>query len=201
VSSTRPRLSAGERRAALVDAALAIFAEGAYGGATTVEIARRAGVSEPILYRHFASKRDLYFACLEESWARLRRAIDEVVAEEDDPREWPLAAAKAVRRLRDRRALPLHIWIQALGKASDDPEIRRYLRKHLREVHAYFTDLLRRAQAAGALPPERNPDAEAWINLSVGLLRSVQDRLGGVLDEDDFAAIAASRKAWLTGAA
>jgi AcrR family transcriptional regulator len=199
VSTTRARMTAGERRAALVDAALAIFAEGAYSGATTAEIARRARVSEPILYRHFACKRDLYFACLEESWARLRAAIDEVVAAEDDPREWPLAGAKVVRRLRDRRALPLQIWIQALGKAGDDPEIRRRLRRHLREVHEYFAELLRRAQDAGGLPADRDPDAEAWINLGVGLLRSVEARLGGVLDESDFNRIAASRQAWLTG--
>ena len=200
MSASKMRLPASERRAALVDAALRTFAEGSYGGATTAEIARKAGVTEPILYRHFGCKRDLYFACLEEAWARVRSAIEEVVAAEEDPREWPLAAAKAVRRVRDHRTLPLHIWIQALGKAGEDPEIRRYLRRHLREVHAFFAGLLRRAQEAGAVPADHDPEAEAWINLAVGLLRSVQDRLGGVLDEEDFAAIAKSRRAWLTGA-
>ena len=199
MSASKMRLPASERRAALVDAALRTFAEGSYGGATTAEIARKAGVTEPILYRHFGCKRDLYFACLEEAWARVRSAIEDVVAAEEDPREWPLAAAKAVRRVRDHRTLPLHIWIQALGKAGEDPEIRRYLRRHLREVHAFFAGLLRRAQEAGAVPADRDPEAEAWINLAVGLLRSVQDRLGGVLDEEDFAAIAKSRRAWLTG--
>ena len=199
MSASKMRLPASERRAALVDAALRTFAEGSYGGATTAEIARKAGVTEPILYRHFGCKRDLYFACLEEAWARVRSAIEDVVAAEEDPREWPLAAAKAVRRVRDHRTLPLHIWIQALGKAGEDPEIRRYLRRHLREVHAFFAGLLRRAQEAGAVPADRDPEAEAWINLAVGLLRSVQDRLGGVLAEEDFAAIAKSRRAWLTG--
>jgi AcrR family transcriptional regulator len=199
VSAQRVRLPAQERRAALVDAGLRAFAEGSYAGATTAEIAREAGVSEPILYRHFACKRDLYFACLDEAWARLRISIEDVVANEEDPREWPLAVAKAVRQLRDRRTLPLHIWIQALGKAGDDPEIRRYLRRHLTEVHAFFADLIRKAQAAGGVPADRDPEAEAWVNLGIGLLRSVQVRLGGALDEDDFQAIAASRHAWLTG--
>src|SRR5262249_59033947 len=74
------RLTAGERRAALIDAGLRVFACGSYSGATTAEIAREAGVTEPILYRHFASKRDLYFACLDETWSRLRAAVEEVVA-------------------------------------------------------------------------------------------------------------------------
>ena len=198
MSAQRVRLPAEERRAALVDAGLHAFAEGSYAGATTAEIAREAGVSEPILYRHFACKRDLYFACLDEAWARLRSSIEEVVANEEDPQEWPLAVAKAVRQLRDRRTLPLHIWIQALGKAGDDPEIRRYLRRHLVEVHAFFADLIRKAQAEGGVPADRDPEAEAWVNLGIGLLRSVQMRLGGALDEDDFEAIAASRRAWLT---
>jgi hypothetical protein len=68
-------------------------------------------------------------------------------------------------------------------------------------VHAFFADLIRKAQAAGGVPADRDPEAEAWVNLGIGLLRSVQMRLGGPLDEDDFQAIAASRRAWLTGTA
>ncbi len=192
-----PRLAASERRAALIDAALRVFAAGSYSGATTADIARAAGVSEPILYRHFASKRDLYFACIEETWAQLREAVEELVAQED-PSEWPLAVGKAVRGLRER-CLPTHIWIQALSEAGEDPEVRRFLRRHFRDVHGFFADLLRRAQAAGGIPAERDPDAEAWIGLGIGLLRSVQDRLGGVVAEEDFAAISESRRAWLGG--
>lgn len=195
----RLRLRAEERRAAVIDAALRVFACGSYSGATTAEIAREAGVTEPILYRHFASKRDLYLACLEEVWSRLRSTVDELVAGEPDPAEWPLAVPKAVQALRARGVLPTHIWIQALSEAGDDPEIRRFLRRHLREVHSFFADLLRRAQAAGLLPADRNPDAEAWMSLGIGLLRSVQDRLGGLLAEEDFAAIAEARRRWLTG--
>jgi hypothetical protein len=96
--------------------------------------------------------------------------------------------------------VPSHIWIQALSVAGDDPEVRRYLRRHLREAHEYIADLLRRAQEAGGVPPERDPSAEAWIGIGIGLLRSVQDRLGGILTEDDFTAIMDSRRRWLTGA-
>ena len=59
------RLPAAERRQAILEAALRVFAEGSYGGATTSEIARAAEVSEPILYRHFTSKAELYRAVLE----------------------------------------------------------------------------------------------------------------------------------------
>jgi AcrR family transcriptional regulator len=194
------RLPAAQRREAIVDAALRVFCLGRYRAATTAQIAREAGVSEPILYRHFGSKRDLYLACLDESWRRLRDKVEAIVAREPDPSEWPMAIPKAVQALHDCKILPTHLWIQALGEAGDDPEVRRYLRRHLRDVHDFLGGLLQRAQAAGGVPADRDADAEAWISLGIGLLKSVQGRLGGVLSREDFARMAAARRRWLTGA-
>jgi AcrR family transcriptional regulator len=194
VEPVRGRLPAAERRAAIVDAALRVFGEGSYDGATTAEIARTAGVSEPILYRHFASKRDLYFACLDEMWSRLRAEVEGLVAAEPDSREWLFAMPRAILKLRDRGIHPNQLWIQALSEAGEDAEIRRYVRKHMRAVHRFVTELYERAQAAGGLPADRDADAEAWIGIGIGLLRSVQDRLGGLLASDDFAAILAARR-------
>ena len=70
------RLPAAERRAAVLEAALEFFSTTSYSSATTAEIARAAGISEPILYRHFASKRDLWLACLDAAWAEVRSAIE-----------------------------------------------------------------------------------------------------------------------------
>jgi AcrR family transcriptional regulator len=197
----RGRLPAAERRAAVLDAALRVFGEGSYGGATTAEIARAAGVSEPILYRHFGSKRDLYCACLDEMWTRLRETVEQIVADEPDPREWLFAVPKAIAVLRAKSVHPNQLWVQALSQAGEDKEIRRYVRKHMREVHDFAADLYRRAQAEGAMPADRDPSAEAWIGLSIGLLRSMQDSLGGLLTPDDFAAILVARRRSLVGAA
>jgi len=86
-----------------------------------------------------------------------------------------------------------------LSEATEDAEIRRHFRRHLREVHDYVADVLRRAQAAGGVLPDRDVEAEAWIGLGLGLLRSVQDRFGGLLRDGDFDAISAARVRWLTG--
>src|SRR5215470_16005702 len=75
------RLAAPERRQAIIDAAVRVFSEGSYARATTAQIAREAGISEPILYRHFPSKRDLYFACLEDAWTGLRDSLLESMEE------------------------------------------------------------------------------------------------------------------------
>jgi AcrR family transcriptional regulator len=56
----RTRLSAEERKAAIVRAALPLFARKGYMETTTKDLARAAGVSEPLLYKHFPSKEALY---------------------------------------------------------------------------------------------------------------------------------------------
>ncbi len=59
------RLTAEERRAAIVEAAVRLFAEKGFRGTTTRELAAAVGVSEPVLYQHFATKGDLYTAIIE----------------------------------------------------------------------------------------------------------------------------------------
>ena len=80
MTQTRLRLTADARRQAVLDTACRIFSGSSYRGATTAEIAREAGISEPILYRHFGSKRDLYLACLDEAWDSFRAEAEEAVA-------------------------------------------------------------------------------------------------------------------------
>ena len=72
----KPRLTADARRLAVLDTACRVFSKSSYRGATTAEIAREAGISEPILYRHFGSKRDLYLACLDEAWRSFREGSE-----------------------------------------------------------------------------------------------------------------------------
>jgi TetR/AcrR family transcriptional regulator len=198
MSATKPRLSAEERRAAVLDTACGIFSKGSYRGTTTAEIARQAGVTEPILYRHFASKRDLYLACLDAAWDACREMWEAAVAAESDPALWVAAMGRAYLEARDRRPLVANLWVQALTEASDDAEIRRYLKRHMREVHEFVTRIIERSQQANGIPKDRDAGAEAWIFISLGLLATVSKRLGGMLD-DEFTRISTSRRRWLTG--
>jgi AcrR family transcriptional regulator len=196
---TRLRLPATDRRAVIVEAGLSVFSTRAYRCATTAEIARAAGVTEPILYRHFGSKRELFLACLDEVWARLREAVEDEIAAEPDPAGWVLAVPRAIAALRRRGLAPTQLWLHALSEATEDPEIQRHFRRHLRDAHDYVASVLRRAQEAGGVRHELDVEAEAWIGLGLGLLRSVQDRFGGLLGDEDLEAISSSRARWLTG--
>jgi hypothetical protein len=94
---------------------------------------------------------------------------------------------------------PVTLWMQALTEAGEDEEIRSSLRRQMREVHDYVADAVRRAQAAGGVPADRDPDAEAWVFVGAALLLSFADRLGGLIEPEDLRSIAAERHRWLTG--
>jgi AcrR family transcriptional regulator len=196
--TTATRLPAAERRLAIVETAIRLFAEGSYRGTTTAEIARAAGVSEPILYRHFASKRDLYLAALDHVWAQARAGWEQTLSSSPDA----CAAFEAIGRqhtsVRSSKLQLAELWVQALTEAADDPELRKHLRGHMREVHDFTAAMIRRGQEQGVFAAERDADAEAWIFLAGGLLGMVGRRIG-LIDETELTAVRQARLAWLAG--
>lgn len=61
----KPRLPATERRSTILEAGGRLFGERGYEGTTLADVAAAAGVTKPIVYRHFGSKQGLYLALLE----------------------------------------------------------------------------------------------------------------------------------------
>ncbi len=116
-----PRLTADRRRIQLLDRALPLFARSGYRGTTTARIVKAAGVSPPILYRHFAGKRDLFEALIEhaaakvvESWESAARGIADPVRRQD-------AIARAASG-----ALPeMKLLLKALGEGEGHAALRR----------------------------------------------------------------------------
>ena len=191
------RMPAAKRRQALIETAIRVFSEGSYRGTTTAEIARAAGISEPILYRHFASKRELYLAALDHVWSDVRTSWEQALAATENVREAFEAIVRGQVSVRDCKFQMAELWVQALGEAAEDPELRRHLRRHMREVHDFMAALIRRGQAEGVLHADRDADAEAWTFLSGGMLGMVGRRIG-LLDEEEVARIRKARLDWLT---
>jgi hypothetical protein len=74
--------------------------------------------------------------------------------------------------------------------------IAKAVRRQIREVHDFFADVIRRGQAEGAIHPDRDPEAEAWLFIAGGLLATIDHRLGGLLG-GDLDRVRASRRAWM----
>src|SRR5215831_16353970 len=73
VRSTRPSADATRQR--ILAAALDLFADRSYDGASTRDIAQRAGVSQPSLNYHFRSKHELWCAAVDGLFAELDAAL------------------------------------------------------------------------------------------------------------------------------
>jgi AcrR family transcriptional regulator len=83
----RKRLTAAARREVIAAAATELFAERGYQGASIEEIARRSGVTPPVVYDHFASKQALYKELLEGHFADLQQVWHRFFAGDDPPEQ------------------------------------------------------------------------------------------------------------------
>ncbi len=132
-TTTRTRLTAGERREDLLRAAIAEFAVTGYHGTPTDAIARRAGISQPYLFRLYGTKKDLFLACVERCFDRV---VDTFRAAAADPPEECESALEAMghaymEMLADRELLLFQLQTYA---AADDEEIRAVARRRYEEL-------------------------------------------------------------------
>ena len=128
------RKTAGQRRDEILDAAMVEFAERGLHGASTEEIAKRAGISQPYVFRLFGSKKDLFSAavarCFRETLATFQRAA-EGLRGEDALRAMGLAYEEL---LVDRNRLRAQMQAYA---ACDDPELCTVARNGYGDIVAY----------------------------------------------------------------
>lgn len=84
---TRQRLAPEVRRRQVLDAAVAVFSEQGFHGASMDDVATRAGVSKPMVYAHGGSKDELFAACLHREAERLLRSVEAAASDDtsDDP--------------------------------------------------------------------------------------------------------------------
>lgn len=81
------RLPAPERRQQLLDVALRVFSGTGYHDTTMDDVAATAGVTKPVLYQHFSSKRALYLHLVDDVGVRMATAITDRTSQANSPRE------------------------------------------------------------------------------------------------------------------
>jgi AcrR family transcriptional regulator len=130
-SGSRTRLTAGERREHVLAAAVAEFAVTGYHGTPTEAIAKRAGISQPYLFRLYRTKKDLFLACVDRCFDRVTetfRTAAEAAPEGD--REAAMGRAY-VEMLADRELLLFQLQTYA---AADDADVRAVARRRYEGV-------------------------------------------------------------------
>jgi AcrR family transcriptional regulator len=156
-----------ERRAAIVQSAIHIFAEKGFRGTTTRELASALGVTEPVLYQHFRTKHDLYSAIIEAKSAEVSGRGAEL-----------LKLAKG----NDDRAFFTLLGDLVLERYKNDPELTRLLffsclerheladlffERQVQQFYKLVSGYIRRRSRAGAF---RRANAELAARGLIGMI-------------------------------
>ncbi len=194
----RTRLSGEERRALILRSAKRTFARSTYAEASTGELARESEVTEPMLYKHFGSKKGLFLAVLKEFSTQFLNELQERIA--CRAKQNTLDALEHV--VDDFRASvkvdpeTQRILFQAVTECGD-PDIARCVSGHNRKIYALIRQLVERAREEGYLDPTISPDAAAWGYMSMilaiqyGLMLNLTAEIAGVQEE--------TSRIWLRG--
>ena len=121
----------------LVDAAVSEFARNGLKGTTTEAIARRAGISQPYVFRFFRTKERLFLAALERCFDRIQHAWEEAVVgvDADEPGPYLAAMGAAYERLLADRELLL-MQMQGFAACEGD-EVRALVKRRYRDLMRY----------------------------------------------------------------
>ncbi len=162
----RSRLTAEKRRASILAAATEVFSEVGYQRGTMSEVARRVGVTEPVVFQNFGSKAALFAAVLHDATERLTATIQERVAMTGSVGAW-LRELLAPHHPGHRHSAETHhvLFADALSH-STDAVVRKAIRQTHRSVARALADLLARGQGEGSVRPDLDPLAGAWWLLS-----------------------------------
>jgi AcrR family transcriptional regulator len=154
-------LRKAERKRQLVTCAKQLFVSLGYQATTTEKIAQAAGVSEPVLYRHFPSKKNLFLEVLQEvREATLNRWRAETANLTD-----PLARLHAIADMylgtTREHALEFRIMHRTLME-TDDEEIVVFLRAFYLDSEALLAGIIAEGQQTGVFRRSLDPRIGAW---------------------------------------
>ncbi len=162
------RLPAAQRRQQLLDTAAKLFAERGYAGATTAELARAAGVTEPIIYRHFASKRDLFVALVDRTSKETLSLWQDRLADAVDPAESLRLLIGANPMITTKGRGVYRVIVQAMTEIHDE-EILKAIKQHVALLHEFVSQQIVAAQDEGVVSKRFSPEITAWLLLHLGL--------------------------------
>ena len=161
-------MPAGERRAAILDAAMNVFADRGYHASSIDEIAREAGVSKALIYEHFASKQALWASLLDTQAAEIFRRLAAGAATAE-PGEVRLRSGvdAFLTFVEERRGA----W-RMLFREAADPEVAAFLDRVRGQVAGVVAALI--AAEPAASPDDRADRRQAIEMLAEQLVGAVQ---------------------------
>lgn len=146
------RMAAEDRRQQIIEVAIELFSQKGFRGTTTKEIAAAAGVNEAIIFRHFATKRDLYAAIIDcKAHPPDGQSFDEVLAKamsSNDDRQVFHTLAAHILEFHERDDTAMRILLYS---ALERHELAQMIfTTHIAKVYGQLAEYVKRRVAAGA---------------------------------------------------
>lgn len=176
---TTPRMAAEDRRQQILDVAVQLFSQKGFRGTTTKEIALAAGVNEAIIFRHFATKSELYAAIIDQkanspvmqAW---QNELNEAMTARDDRRVFETLAFHILEfHEHDDTAMRLLLYSALEGHELADMIVRN----HMSTTQRQLGDYVKRRIADGAF---RRVDPMVTVRGFLGMV------IGQVLNKKFF---------------
>lgn len=164
-----PRMRSEDRRRQLLEVSAELFAQSGYRGTTTAELAKAASVTEPILYRHFDNKLDLFITLVEEVGKEVLEAWREALDGVNDPHERLMALLASNPATHEKGLTAYRVIFQAMTEIGRDPKIAKPLRRHLNKLHVFIREEIIYLQKAGAVRTDKPASLLAWMLMNVAI--------------------------------
>jgi AcrR family transcriptional regulator len=162
------RLKAAQRREQLMDVATKLFARNGYEATTTAAIALAAGVTEPILYRHFKSKQELFVAIVKEVSDRTMHHWQELIEGVEDPAEQIRRIAAELPTHMEKMSDAYHVLHGALA-TSRDKKVLAVMKEHYVQIEKFFAKVISDGQKSGVFRKNISPRGSAWQLIISGI--------------------------------
>lgn len=174
------RLPASERKAQILRTATELFAQQGYEGTKTSLIAREAGVNEAIIFRHFNSKEDLYWAVLEASCCanELNVGLKDWLDFDADPEELLCKLAEEI--LTRVRSNPQMMRLLLFAALENHKLSHRFFRQYASIKYEELANYIRARGKSGEFRSDLDPVLAARAFMGMLIYHTqVQELFGG----------------------
>ena len=177
MATAQVRVSAEDRRRQILERATELFARQGYQGTTTRQIAQRARVNEAIIFRHFSSKEDLYWAVLEHHCSA-RAGLGELEARLSSGASDEEILAWIARQILGRDTTLLRLL--TFSALEHHKLSARFFKMHVAQYHDRLAEYIRRGIEQGRFRKDLDPllAARAFLGMA-GNHFTVQELYGG----------------------
>lgn len=164
---TKSETTSVNRKTEIISAAIEVFAEIGYYRATTAQVAKRAEISQPYIFRFFSTKEELLLAALEVSWTRVIDSFRKVVQSASSQQ----LETDLIRAYDDiLKSYQNEILLQMQAQTIQEDSIREAMRNGFGEVRRMVLDAFR----AAGIP---NPEERTMLFLARGMLCNISTAL------------------------